>query len=73
MQTLWAIANKLLTILGSVSVNAVDSGSRGCGFDSSRGRIHDFVVVGSSSGRGSPRLSSLRVDTVGTTSFSWER
>ena len=45
---------------GSVSVNALDSGSRGCGFDPSRGRIHDFLVVGSSPGRGSPILSSLR-------------
>ena len=45
---------------GSVSVNALDSGSRGSGFDSLWGRTHDFVVVGSNPGRGSPSLSSLR-------------
>ena len=45
---------------GSVSVTALDSGSRGCVFDPSRGRILDFVVVGSNLGRGSPSLSSLR-------------
>jgi len=45
---------------GCVSVNALDSGSRGCVFDPCRGRFLDFVVVGSNPGRGSPSLSSLR-------------
>ena len=49
-----------ITRPGSVSRNALDSGSRGWRFDPSRGRTHDFVVVGSSPGRGSPSLSSLR-------------
>ena len=44
---------------GSVSRNALDSGSRGCGFHPCRGRSLDFVVLGSNPGRGSPSLSSL--------------
>ena len=50
----------------------MDSGSRGRGFDPSRGRTHDFVVVGSSPGRGSPSLSSLRGRYSGYHEFSLE-